>query len=261
VAMPRRSRLDGRAVLLGLAVQTAGALALAAPRMSAATLSRPASAATPVACPEGLSSPMLESFAAMFQGHFDNFAQVEQDRADGLLPRHGGGHEHIHCHVQPVGGGAPATGERFALASYYFDNEPEKLFRERLYAMSAVADDPQFGRCVQMRILELRAETEAALREAGGSAAAVEWSAADAAPELVLPGCDVFWRPVADRFEGRMRTESVVVQSARLGMPIVVRDDVTLWGDALWVNDRGADTEGNYLYGNVRDVPYKMDRQ
>eukprot|EP00966_Prymnesium_polylepis_P022373 514967-Prymnesium_polylepis.1 len=112
-----------------------------------------------------------------------------------------------------------------------------------------------------MQIFQLRPESEAALRASGGAAGAVGWSAADVAPELVLPGCDVFWRPVGERYEGRMRTESVVVESARMGMPIVVRDDVTLWSDALWVNDRGADMEGNYLYGNVRDVPYKMDRQ
>lgn len=57
-----------------------------------------------------------------------------------------------------------------------------------------------------------------------------------------------------------MRTESVVVKSATMGIPIVVRDDVTLWDHALWVNDRGWDTAGNYLYGNCRAVPYKLDR-
>ena len=27
-----------------------------------------------------------------------------------------------------------------------------------------------------------------------------------------------------------------------------------------WVRDRGCGTDGTYLYGNTRDVPYKMDR-
>jgi len=42
---------------------------------------------------------------------------------------------------------------------------------------------------------------------------------------------------------------------------LTVRDDVALWKDALWVNDRGADTEtGEHVYGNIHDVPYKMSR-
>ena len=63
-----------------------------------------------------------------------------------------------------------------------------------------------------------------------------------------------------------MRTESVVIDSPVLGMPLVVRDDVALWeaedggADALWVNDRGTDLEGNYIYGNIHDVRYKMHR-
>ena len=69
-----------------------------------------------------------------------------------------------------------------------------------------------------------------------------------------------------ERFEGLMRTESVVIDSPVLGKPLVVRDDVALWeaeggsADALWVNDRGTDLEGNYVYGNIHDLPYKMRR-
>ena len=42
-------------------------------------------------------------------------------------------------------------------------------------------------------------------------------------------------------------------------MPLV-RDDVALWPDALWVNDRGSTSTGEYVYGNCRGVPYKLDR-
>ena len=202
---------------------------------------------------------LLAPFLASFRGHFDNFAQVLEDRAADLAPRHGGGHEHIHCHVQPIEPLAAAE-EDFVLASYYFDNDPKKLFRERVYGMRELEADQQFGHCIQMRIFRLRASTEEALRGVGSAAAVDCWSAADVDTELLLPGCDVFWRPVGDRFEGRMRTESVVVESPTMGIPIVVRDDVTLGSDALWINDRGSDVAGNYLYGNVRDVPYKLDR-
>jgi len=251
----------------GLAVSSAVAL----PTSPAAKVS--SSKAPPEV--SSTSSADLSRFLSYFSGHFDNRAQTIEDRAAGLTPRQGGGHEHIHCHVQPVdipctagtGGasvaGTGASGWHYALASYYFDDDSSKIFRERLYAVREVLDDHQFGNCLQMSMFALRDSTAASLRDNDRSAAAVDWCATeDVSPALQLPGCDVFWRRQGSRFDGRMRTESVVVQSPTLGMPIVVRDDVTLWHDALWVNDRGWDTAGNYLYGHYADVPvpYKLRR-
>lgn len=44
------------------------------------------------------------------------------------------------------------------------------------------------------------------------------------------------------------------------GLDILVKDDIRVWRDGLWVNDRGFDREGNFVYGNQRGVPYKMRR-
>lgn len=44
------------------------------------------------------------------------------------------------------------------------------------------------------------------------------------------------------------------------GLEILVKDDLKVWPDHLWVNDRGFDGEGNFVYGNQRGVPYKMRR-
>lgn len=51
------------------------------------------------------------------------------------------------------------------------------------------------------------------------------------------------------------------VQSQNVaGLEILVKDDLRVWPDQLWVNDRGFDREGNFVYGNQRNVPYKMRR-
>lgn len=51
------------------------------------------------------------------------------------------------------------------------------------------------------------------------------------------------------------------VQSQNVnGLEILVKDDLRLWADQLWVNDRGFDREGRFVYGNQRNVPYKMRR-
>lgn len=44
------------------------------------------------------------------------------------------------------------------------------------------------------------------------------------------------------------------------GLRILVKDDLRVWPDQLWVNDRGYDREGSFVYGNQRGVPYKMRR-
>lgn len=252
----------------GAPVGRAGAAASAPARfarvVAIATLERDLAAVQPTT---------MSRFRRLFCGHFDNLAQVDADAAAGRAPREGGGHEHIHCHLQPLAMrqtrtfAEPVT--EYVLASYYFNGQPDRIFRERVYALTPLDDDRQFGRCVQMQILRLRPQTEAALRAAGGDASFVAWDPAhDADAELRIPDCDVFWRWLGERFEGEMRTESIVVHSPVLKQDIVVRDDVALWegdaadgqGDALWCNDRGSDMEGKYVYGNIHNVPYKMQR-
>jgi len=215
---------------------------------------------------------LLNSFMERFQGHFDNEAQVHANDAAGLAPRQGGGHEHIHCVLRKVSLTEPSSGDghgsvvqsqAHVLASYYFNGQPDAVFRERLYALEALPCDEQFERCVRMSIYKLRESTTARLRAGGGvgSSDVSFFSADDLADTLQVRDADVFWRRVGDRFEGHMRTESIDVISERTGQLLRVRDDVALWADALWVNDRGSDAAtGEYVYGNIHGVPYKMQR-
>jgi len=219
--------------------------------------------------PESLVTPrvptrearMLDSFLELFDGHFDNHAQVAANDEAGLTPREGGGHEHIHCSLRPVCiNGADGA---HVLASYYFNGQLQAVFRERLYSFEALSEDEQFGSCVRMCIYKLREDVSSRLR-AGGSGATedVAFTAANDLSEVLrVPEADVFWRWCGERFEGEMRQESLTIVSERSGRDLVVRDDVALWQDALWVNDRGTDAEtGAYVYGNIHGVPYKMSR-
>jgi hypothetical protein len=71
-------------------------------------------------------SSLWDALLDRFQGDFDNYAQVVDDRAQGLLPREGGGHEHIHCVLVPVNADS-------RLAAFYFDGVPGAIFRFRYY--------------------------------------------------------------------------------------------------------------------------------
>jgi len=217
--------------------------------------------------PDDAPLELLDSFRERFQGHFDNEAQVRANDAAGLAPRQGGGHEHIHCVLREVSlakqSSHGSANQAHVLASYYFNGQPEAIFRERLYALETLPCDEQFGRCVRMSIYKLRVSTTERLRAEGGvgSADVSFFSAEDVADSLRVRDADVFWRRIGDRFEGHMRTESIDVVSERSGQLLRVRDDVALWDNSLWVNDRGSDVEtGEYVYGNIHGVPYKMQR-
>lgn len=218
------------------------------------------------------SSDLITRFSKRFSGHFDNLKQFLADKEAGREPMEGGGHEHIHCHLQRL----PAEdlrrpsdppGTEFVYSSYYFEGLPEKMFRERIYVLQPREADEQFGLCIQMTIRRIRPETAEALREVGGDASSFAWSPADVDDSLGIPNSDLFWRWQEDRFDGRMRTDSVVVHSPIRKTDIIVKDDLALLegdadgkGDALWCNDRGSDTDGNHIFGNIHDIPYKMDR-
>ena len=229
-------------------------------RAALTRLPRTVDAARDVAGQEAHATRILESFLDDFDGEFDNHAQITAEQIAGLSPRAGGGHEHIHCSLQRVSVADAPVLTNHVLATYYFDGDRAKIFRQRLYALDALPRDPQFGACVRMRIYKLRESVANALR-AGADAADVGWEAADVASSLHVPDADVFWRWCGERFEGAMRTESIEIVSQFSGRIIRVRDDVVLWKDALWVNDRASDAEtGDYVYGNIHDIPYKMQR-
>jgi CpeT/CpcT family (DUF1001) len=78
----------------------------------------------------------FESLLHRFQGDFDNYRQVVEDRQQGLMPREGGGHEHIHCLLIPVKAITADNASVGRLAAFYFDGIPQRIFRFRYYELT-----------------------------------------------------------------------------------------------------------------------------
>jgi hypothetical protein len=93
----------------------------------------------------------------------------------------------------------------------------------------------------------------------------------------LLQGCDVLWTTIADP-KRHGYTNGVDVSDAvhavlinekgailpstlQPGRQILIKDELSLWDNALWINDRGYDVEsGDFIYGNQRGIPYKVKR-
>lgn len=209
----------------------------------------------------------LADFIKFFVGEFDNWEQVEQERAMRMLPGEGGGHEHIHCSVVPLAAD-------LLFARYYFNGDPRVVFRSRLYRVH-VSDTCTRG-LVEMRIFRFYEETERKLKQANYDMDAIQWHEDDVYDWL--RGCEVYWEryqpdPATEddaskrlgidagpRFVGYMKGGGCELYSRELGGRIRVMDDLLLTKEELWVADRGFDEHGNFVYGNRRGVPYKMKR-
>lgn len=147
-----------------------------------------------------------------------------------------------------------------------------------------------------MRLWRLAPSVERRLRAKAYDLTAFDWSgtsqlgddddgvdAAAAAGEVAerMFGCEIYWSKTPVSTEGS-GDDSAVDQAATPGefaglmgeddngtwvasqnvdgLDILIKDDLRVWVDGLWVNDRGFDREGNFVYGNQRGVPYKMRR-
>lgn len=112
----------------------------------------------------------LERFVGLFSGEFDNYEQIRLERAQGMYPREGGGHEHIHCSIKQI---APDL----LFAKYYFNGNSSQVFRSRLYQVNA-RDDSERG-VIEMRIFRFYEETERTLKAANYNIDAIQWDRND----------------------------------------------------------------------------------
>lgn len=288
---------------------------------------------------------------SVFQGDFDNYNQVVQDRRLGLTPGEGGGHEHIHCTLVPcpqyyAGNGIDDQNnqcQEWVLAAFYFNGNPRQIFRFRLYHLMP---PPSENLPVRMKLNTLSPLLEKQLRGCSEQPCvwwrevwnvwckdnnevlqscdetihAGEWSRFQTVglPTMALPleGCDVLWDPNWDPLQhsylytndygddpncGESSTAAdalvrpalpagkschatmeagpagAIVDSISLipGKRLLIKDELSLWKDDFWINDRGYDPEvildnqtGTafdgvdmpFVYGNRRGVPYKLQR-
>jgi len=210
-----------------------------------------------------------------FAGDFDNYHQVVRDRRKGLLPREGGGHEHIHCCLRQVPTPGHLTTETArddtmmevqwsVLARYYFDADPEKMFRLRLYTF--YSQRPKDGTAdrekdIRMRIYKILPEEIVKLKQNDFDLGKVDWNDQEDPICELIEGCDIIWSKRKRYYQGIMPTGGAKVDSEmRPGTKIYIKDDLKLHKNTILLNDQGFDMDGNIVYGNHRNIPYKLQR-
>lgn len=242
-----------------------------------------------------LNKSLLETLSERFQGDFDNFDQVVDDRRNNFTPRQGGGHEHFHVTLIPVpiqdvpielfASSSSSSSCACVIAGYYFDGRPEMIFRLRFYTMQTQ------GNNVLMKLYTFDKELDQILRNASYDSAGkwlglfrsyVKIKSIGAFKELER--CDVLWANEPDVIRQKYLIENEIPKVNNFAIHAVmihdhdkggvllksqmnadvnirIQDELSLWEDELWVNDRGHDAESKTMvYGNWKGIPYKLKR-
>mmetsp|Transcript_23944 Transcript_23944/g.26727 ORF Transcript_23944/g.26727 Transcript_23944/m.26727 type:complete len:411 (-) Transcript_23944:159-1391(-) len=225
-----------------------------------------------------------------FQGDFDNYAQVFEDRKNGLLPRDGGGHEHFHCTLIPVT-------ESSRLAAFFFDGNPNRIFRFRYYELltptikcdnTIDGEDHQHNNVtVEMRLNVLNPDLEKILKSHATDPLCWPdmFKEFQQEPKVIpLSKCEITWSVDRDPIQHSylldipdedekdeynksslhaVMTHGVQVVNSTIvpGMQIRILDQLSLYQDVFYINDRGFDPiTGAFIYGNQRGIPYRLER-
>jgi hypothetical protein len=190
----------------------------------------------------------LALFLDWFPGRYDNEQQVfwepelkvpEEER-----------HERIHSIFRPVT--APAFGDHVFYVEQFLDGDPSKIYRQRIYAVSADAG----ANAVRLKIYTPK-KPEAL---AGAWRDPAPLKALRPSDATTVAGCDVLWRRQANQFLGSIADGACRVKSSRTGEDIVIDDDLVLTDSEIWISDRATTPEGAYVFGNKAGVPHKLKK-
>ena len=198
--------------------------------------------------PEGVLEKDLRTLLEWFPGRYDNDLQLLFAENIGTPEEHR--HERIHSIFFPVE--LPAFGEHVFYVQQYLNNDPEQVYRQRIYVFTADNE----ANAVRLDIFAPN-DTEALLN------AHLDPEKLDGlTPEMTqsYPGCEVFWRRQENQFIGETVRGACRVESSRSGRTLVIEDDLVLTDSAIWIRDRAETPEGEYVYGNRGGIPHKLNK-
>lgn len=186
-------------------------------------------------------------FHQWFAAEFDNHEQHWQDNISKEKEPDLQVHEHIHHVFAPLA--TPALEGTTYFVKQYMDGDPNKVYRQRLY---------QFVQNEEKGALQLniyRFKNEAKYADAHLHPEVYQSLSTDEI--TTYPGCEVYWRYNGEYFDGTMGQDTCSIVSKRSGKKIFFNDTLRLTDNEIWIADKAADEDGNYVFGNKARIPHK----
>lgn len=179
----------------------------------------------------------LDELLSWFPGVYDNQAQVTEQRRSAVSMELR--HRHTNHTFYPVEiSGIPG---RLLYAQQFQNHDPADLYRQRIYAFEPDSEEDAIRLTIytpnspgELVDLHLSPEKQAAL------------SAGDF---FLKPGCEVYWKRGDTQFDGYLKPKSCSYYSSRFETQVYLEETLTLRQDALLLNDRAVDENGNLVFG------------
>ncbi|MCP5471456.1 MAG: chromophore lyase CpcT/CpeT [Sinobacteraceae bacterium] len=198
--------------------------------------------------PDDPSARDLQRLVLWFEGDFDNQEQIwfENDRRSATPASER--HERVHATHRRVN--LPAFGQYVFYVEEYLDDDPAKVFRQRLVTFESAREAG-----VRMKLWFFK--DPASVRGAHRDPSIV--ASITPADVTGLPGCDVLWVPQGDQYVGGMEPRACVF--GEKGQRRYSQHDLVLSPTKYWRVDRIFLLESDKLHeGHSRGVPHKMMR-
>lgn len=190
----------------------------------------------------------FDTLLGWFAGEFDNAEQVafavERGYLKDAVP------DRLHSTFAPVN--LPAVGPHVFYVEQYSDNDPAKVYRQRIYSFSI----DKAARAIRLDIFT----PKDAGRVRGGQDDAAKLAGLTPADLEATPGCEVYWRRSGGQFVGYMRPGACRIDSKRSGKTIIVTDDLLLGPDLIVISDQAHDLQGGWVFGNKAGIPSELRR-
>lgn len=187
---------------------------------------------------------------SLFAGEFDNFQQVWKEREDKAAEVH----EHIHSIFFPVK--LPAFGENVFYVKQYMDGNPQKIYRQRMYAFSVDTKE----QAIRLDIYSFPVDSLYYDSHLNTS----KLAALTPSTMTKTEGCAVYWKRDGERnseaFIGYMKDKACNFVSKRSGKRVFITDSLRLTRDAIWIRDEAYDEDGKYVFGNKAKIHHKLKR-
>jgi hypothetical protein len=211
--------------------------------------------ATVISVPHKVSSSSLEKELSLlkewFGGEFNNYQQVHKEKEDSIANNLI--HEHIHSIFKEVE--VPALGPNVFFVKQYMDNDPKKIYRQRLYKFSINNEEE----AIQLDIYSFNNPSLDSIYASSDKNPMILSSLSTDQVKL-SPGCEVFWKKQGDHFIGYMKEKACNFISKRSGKRIFITDSLMLNDREIWIRDEAEDEDGNYVFGHKGKIPHKLKK-
>jgi len=203
----------------------------------------------PPSAPMGFLDMDLAYLMNLWPGEYDNREQVQFDSDAGRKDEASGAHFRIHSSVKRAS--VPALGPNVLYVEEYRDNDPAKIFRQRLYTLAV--DKEAKAIPVQLHFFK---DGKPYIGAARDPARLMGVTAADL---TTLDGCDLFLNRDADAIAGGMRTKTCVFGAE--GNKRYADYRVRLSADQYWFSDRSRDAVTDALLEPKSELtPFVLER-